>query len=75
MPTLALNIDIPSGITYDTKKLKVMVTDYVHRLIAFDNEVIKNSNVSEFRKLRGIISSDISYEDMRREAIKDKYGI
>lgn len=75
MSTLALNIDIPSGVAYDATKLKVMVTDYVHKLIALNNETAKKSNVSEFRKLRGSIKSDISYEDMRREAIRDKYGV
>ncbi len=75
MSTLALNIDIPSGVTYDAAKLKGMVTDYIYKLIADNNETAKKSNVSGFRKLRGSITSDISYEDMRREAIREKYGV
>jgi hypothetical protein len=37
--------------------------------------VLHKSNTSGFRKLRGIIQSDIPFEDMRREAIRDKYGV
>lgn len=75
MSTLALNIDIPSGVTYDATRLKVMVTDYVYKLIAVNNETAKKSNVSGFRRLGASINSDMSYENMRREAIREKYGI
>lgn len=74
MPTLALNIDVPTGVSYDAARLKLMVTNYVYHLVTMDNGV-KPSHVSGFRKLRGVIKSDVPFEEMRREAIRDKYGV
>lgn len=72
MATFALEIDMPVGAVYDTAKLKMMVTNYIYKLVAIENNDAKKSSVSNFRKLRGAIKSDIPFEDMRREAIKDK---
>ena len=75
MAVLAINIDIPKDSVYNEAELRTMVTDYVNKLVAKKDVVLHKSNTSGFRKLRGIIKSDVPFEDMRREAIRDKYGV
>ncbi len=75
MAVLAINIVIPKDSAYNEAELRMMVTDYVNKLVAKKDAVLHKSNTSAFRKLRGIIKSDVPFEDMRREAIRDKYGV
>ena len=75
MAVLAIHIDIPKDSAYNEAELRMMVTDYVNKLVAKKNVVLRKSNTSGFRKLKGIIKSDIPFDDMRIEAIRDKYGV
>ena len=75
MTVLAININIPKDSAYNEAELRTMVTDYVNKLVAKKDAVLHKSNTSGFRKLRGIIKSDVPFEDMRREAIRDKYEV
>ena len=75
MTVLAININIPKDSAYNEAELRTRVIDYVNKLVAKKDVVLHKSNTSGFRKLRGIIQSDIPFEDMRREAIRDKYGV
>ena len=75
MAVLAINIDIPKDSAYNEAELRMIVTDYVNKLVAKKDVVLNKSNTSCFRKLRGIVKSDIPFEDMRGEAIRDKYGV
>ena len=75
MIVLAININIPKDSVYNEAELRTRVIDYVNKLVAKKDVVLHKSNTSGFRKLRGIIKSDVPFEDMRREAIRDEYGV
>ena len=49
MAVLAINIDIPKYSVYNEAELRMMVTDYVNKLVAKKDAVLHKSNTSGFR--------------------------
>lgn len=80
MNTMTLNIDIPTDVTVDLKKLTAMATNYVQhyvymmRNLQHSNESVKKSTAS-FRSMRGMMVSDKSYKEMIDDALTEKYKI
>lgn len=75
---MTLNIDIPSGMSVDVNRLKSLATKYVQQYIFMLQNVQCDENVrrtAPFRSLRGVLSSNLSYEEMRDAALADKYGL
>ena len=79
METMTLNFDLPKEALINTDEIKNIVTDFVQKLIdikfKYQQEEKPKKSTAEFRKLRGILKSDLSYKEMVAEALSEKYGL
>ena len=80
MGKVTLNIDVPSGINVDIDSLKALATKYIQQHIYMVQGVHCDKNegsksTASFRKLRGILSSTLSYDEMKEAALTEKYGV
>lgn len=75
---MTLNIDIPSGIAVDANRLKVLATKYVQQYVLMLQSIQcnkKERTTAPFRSLRGALTSNLSYEEMRKVALVEKYKL
>lgn len=78
MNTMTLNIDIPSGIAVDANRLKALATKYVQQYVLMLQSVQcnkKDRTTAPFRSMRGVLNSNMSYEEMRKAALTEKYKL
>ncbi len=78
--TMTINIDIPSGTSIDIGKLTAMAKQYVQQYVYAMQKTrhAKPNNVkptSAFRNMRGILSSTLSYDEMKEIALSEKYDV
>lgn len=80
MNTMTLQIELPAGVTIDQQHLQALAAGYIQRYVyrmqkaqAKPKETSKS--MASFRKLRGVISSEDAYEEVREAALKEKYGL
>ena len=78
--TMTINIDIPSGISIDVSKLTAMATQYVQHYVyalqkAHGEKSTKRNSLAAFRNMRGALSSTMTYDEMKEQALSEKYKI
>jgi hypothetical protein len=79
MGKVTLNIDVPSGINIDIDSLKALATKYIQQHIYMVQGVHRDKNegsksTASFLKLRGILSSTLSYDEMKEAALTEMRG-
>ena len=80
MSQLTINIEVPAGMAIDLNKLKVVAKEFVKKYIGqkCKSEMIERVDTKQttsFRKLRGVMSSELPYKEMLEDALKEKYSL
>lgn len=72
MASITISFDLPHISGYSSEELTRILKKYANHLIAVAPE---KSERKSYLSLRGIGKSDLSFAEMKRKAVKEKYGL
>lgn len=74
MATISLQIEVPADVVYDRNELTARLNAYALRILTPDKNR-RPRKLDGIRKLRGFLKSDLSIEQLKAEALEERFGL
>lgn len=71
MASVTIKLELPNMGTYNAEELTHLLKRYANSLLASTSM----PKTKSYMKLRGVGKSTLSYEEMRKKALSEKYGL